>query len=85
MASFSNVYHLRLRNPVWYAASMYQGWGLTQLSVLGLHCYPHTLLPFPESFPALRVEGWGMGDSCPYQLLSAALQAASETYLLTLC
>lgn len=60
------MYHLRLRNPAWHAASTYQGWGLTQLNllpVLGLHLYPNTLLPFPGSFPSLRVTRWGMGTA----------------------
>lgn len=56
--------HLRLRNAAWHAASMWQGWGLTQLdlySILGLHLYPNTLLAFPGSCSALRDLGWVVG------------------------
>lgn len=86
MAGFSNV-SPEVQKPSLACYQRVSGLGADPdlLPVSGLPLYPNTLLLFPGSFPSLRVTGWGMGDSCPHQSLSASLQAASEADLLTLC
>lgn len=65
MAGFSNVsFEVKEPSLACYTASMWQGWGLTQLDlypVLGLPLYPNTLLAFLGSFSVLRTLGWVLG------------------------